>query len=304
MAQRKTALGRGVDALIPGSTDGPKAKKSAQKTTAKPEIKMVEQMIKITDIEPNKDQPRKKFDEDKLEELAESIKQFGIVEPLVVIKRNKFYELIAGERRWRAAKLAGLKEVPVVIKDYNDQEIVEIALIENIQREDLNPIEEAFAYKRLMQEFNLTQEQVAERVSKGRTAITNSIRLLKLCDKVQQMVIDEMLSAGHVRALVVIEDEQLQYEAAQYIFDNELTVRETESYVKKLNAKKDVPNSNQKQPLEDISFLYKEIETNLKDILGTKVSIKAKSKNKGKIEIEYFSEDDLERIKNSLYSIK
>ena len=190
--------------------------------------------LSLDELRPNPYQPRKKFDEEKIRELADSIKQFGIIEPLVVVKRKGYYELIAGERRWRAARLAGLKEVPVVIKDYNDQQIVEIALIENIQREDLNPIEEALAYERLIKEFNLKQDEVAERVSKSRTTITNSLRLLKLTKKVQQMLIDDMLTTGHVRALITIEDENLQYETALYIFDKKLSVRETETYVKKL----------------------------------------------------------------------
>jgi len=238
-----------------------------------------------------------------LAELADSIKQFGVIEPLVVVKRKGYYELIAGERRWRAARLAGLKEVPVVIKDYNEQEIVEIALIENIQREDLNPIEEAHAYERLIKEFNLKQDEVADRVSKSRTTITNSLRLLKLTDKVQQMLIDDMLSTGHVRALISIDDPELQYNAAMYIFDKKLSVRETESYVKKLlTEKKNV--ATEEVAATDYSFLYKEIEERLKDVLGTKAVIKAKGKNKGKIEIEYYSEDDLDRITHMLYNIR
>lgn len=302
----KRGLGRGLSNLIP--TDEPVEKaKTTKATTVKTEIKevikKVEQTLNINKIEPNKSQPRKNFDEDALAELADSIKQYGVIEPLVVVKRKGFYELIAGERRWRAARLAGLKEVPVVIKDYTDQEIVEIALIENIQREDLNPIEEALAYDRLIKEFNLKQDEVAERVSKSRTTITNSLRLLKLTEPVQQMLIDDMLSTGHVRALISIEDASLQYEAAQYIFDKKLSVRETEAYVKRLlsakpSKKKDDSETN------DLSFLYKDIEERLKNALGTKASIKAKNKNKGKIEIEYYSEEDLERITDLLFNSK
>lgn len=298
----KRGLGRGLDNLIP-TEETPK--NSAAKSTATNEIreviKKVEQSLNINLIEPNKNQPRKHFDEDSLAELAESIKQFGVIEPLVVTKRKGFYELIAGERRWRAARLAGLKEVPVVIKDFSDQEIVEIALIENIQREDLNPIEEAHAYERLIKEFNLKQDEVAERVSKSRTTITNSLRLLKLTERVQQMLIDDMLSTGHVRALITIEDADLQYETALYIFDKKLSVRETESYVKKLLSGKLKETQESAVTEEDISFLYKEIEERLKNVLGTKTVIKAKNKNKGKIEIEYYSEDDLERITQLLY---
>ena len=294
----KRGLGRGLSNLIPtdDTTEDVTTKTSKQTktgTVTKTEIvKKVEQTLNINRIEPNKNQPRKEFNEDALQELADSIKQFGVIEPLVVVKRKGYYELIAGERRWRAARLAGLKEVPVVIKDYDDQQIVEIALIENIQREDLNPIEEAHAYERLIQEFNLTQDEVAERVSKSRTT---ALRLLKLTEKVQQMLIDDMLSTGHVRALITIADPQLQYETAMYIFDKKLSVRETESYVKKLLNKKPKEKTSEKEDPE-LSFLYKAIENRLKESLGTKTTIKAKTKDSGKIEIEYYSQEDLERI--------
>ena len=297
----KRGLGRGLSNLIPtdDTTEDVTTKTSKQTktgTVTKTEIvKKVEQTLNINRIEPNKNQPRKEFNEDAWQELADSIKQFGVIEPLVVVKRKGYYELIAGERRWRAARLAGLKEVPVVIKDYDDQQIVEIALIENIQREDLNPIEEAHAYERLIQEFNLTQDEVAERVSKSRTTVTNALRLLKLTEKVQQMLIDDMLSTGHVRALITIADPQLQYETAMYIFDKKLSVRETESYVKKLLNKKPKEKTSEKEDPE-LSFLYKAIENRLKESLGTKTTIKAKTKDSGKIEIEYYSQEDLERI--------
>ena len=297
----KRGLGRGLSNLI--ATDdttedvSPKASKQTKTgaVTKTEVVKKVEQTLNINRIEPNKNQPRKEFNEDALQELADSIKQFGVIEPLVVVKRKGYYELIAGERRWRAARLAGLKEVPVVIKDYDDQQIVEIALIENIQREDLNPIEEAHAYERLIQEFNLTQDEVAERVSKSRTTVTNALRLLKLTEKVQQMLIDDMLSTGHVRALITITEPQLQYETAMYIFDKKLSVRETESYVKKLLNKKPKEKTSEKEDPE-LSFLYKAIENRLKESLGTKTTIKAKTKDSGKIEIEYYSQEDLERI--------
>ena len=297
----KRGLGRGLSNLIPtdDTTEdvSPKASKQtkAGAVTKTEVVKKVEQTLNINRIEPNKNQPRKEFNEDALQELADSIKQFGVIEPLVVVKRKGYYELIAGERRWRAARLAGLKEVPVVIKDYDDQQIVEIALIENIQREDLNPIEEAHAYERLIQEFNLTQHEVAERVSKSRTTVTNALRLLKLTEKVQQMLIDDMLSTGHVRALITITEPQLQYETAMYIFDKKLSVRETESYVKKLLNKKPKEKTSEKEDPE-LSFLYKAIENRLKESLGTKTTIKAKTKDSGKIEIEYYSQEDLERI--------
>ena len=297
----KRGLGRGLSNLIPtdDTTEdvSPKASKQTKTgaVTTTEVVKKVEQTLNINRIEPNKNQPRKEFNEDALQELADSIKQFGVIEPLVVVKRKGYYELIAGERRWRAARLAGLKEVPVVIKDYDDQQIVEIALIENIQREDLNPIEEAHAYERLIQEFNLTQDEVAERVSKSRTTVTNALRLLKLTEKVQQMLIDDMLSTGHVRALITITEPQLQYETAMYIFDKKLSVRETESYVKKLLNKKPKEKTSEKEDPE-LSFLYKAIENRLKESLGTKTTIKAKTKDSGKIEIEYYSQEDLERI--------
>lgn len=305
MAQKK--LGRGLNTLIPTGEPAEKDNAAKHASTTKVEvkevIKKVEQTLNINKIEPNKNQPRKHFDEDSLAELADSIKQFGVIEPLVVTKRKGgFYEIIAGERRWRAARLAGLKEVPVVIKDYTDREVVEIALIENIQREDLNPIEEALAYDRLIKEYNLKQDEVAERVSKSRTTITNSLRLLKLGERVQQMLIDDMLSTGHVRTLISIADTELQYEAAQYIFDKKLSVRETENYVKRLLTAK--PKPQKESETEDISFLYKDIEERLKNILGTKASIKSKNKGKGKIEIEYYSEDDLERITELLLNAK
>ena len=250
MAVKRNGLGKGLDSLIPNKSDKlakPETKKNNRETKVSPAKKVKEDpktseiLLKINQVEPNRDQPRKEFDEDALLELADSIKQFGILQPLLVQKKKDYYEIIAGERRWRAAKLAGLKEVPVLIKSYTDQEIVEISLIENIQRENLNPIEEAMAFKRLLEEFHLKQDEVAERVSKSRTAVTNSMRLLKLSDKVKQMIIDDMISTGHARALLAIEDEEQQYLLATKIFDEKLSVRETEKLVKSLkNPKKEV----------------------------------------------------------------
>lgn len=285
-------LGKGLDALIP--------EESSRKTTVKPQkevvvekvVKKEEVMVKISDIEPNREQPRKNFDEDSLLELAESIKQFGIIQPLIVQKKGDYYEIIAGERRWRAAKLAGLKEVPVIVKKYTEQEIVEISLIENIQRENLNPIEEAQAYKRLLTEFHLKQDEVAERVSKSRTAVTNSMRLLKLDEKVQQMVINDMISSGHARALLAIEDKEVQAALAVRIFDEKLSVREVEKLVRNLQAKEPEKKKEQKNN----SFIYKDIEEKIKSILGTKVNVIHKDNNKGKIEIEYYSNEELERL--------
>lgn len=283
-------LGKGLDALIPAAVGDTKAKKSSQKEEVK--VEKAETLVKITKVEPNRDQPRKNFDEDALLELAESIKQFGLLQPILVQERDDYYEIIAGERRWRAAKLAGLKEVPVIIKHLTEQEIVEIALIENIQRENLNPIEEAQAYKRLLTEFNLKQDEVAERVSKSRTAVTNSMRLLKLCDDVQQMVIDEMLTTGHARALLSIEDPKQQYTIAQKIFDEKLSVRDVEKLVKNINK----PAKPKKVTEKNMEIFYQDIEEKLKQVLGTKVSISSKENGAGKLEIEFYNNEDLDRF--------
>lgn len=282
-------LGKGLDVMIPNIVGETKEKK--QKEEAK--SKSGETIVSITKVEPNRKQPRKFFDEDALQELADSIKQFGLLQPILVQDRKDYYEIIAGERRWRAARLAGLKEVPVIIKNYTDQEIVEIALIENIQREDLNPIEEAQAYKRLLEEFHLKQDEVAERVSKSRTAVTNSIRLLKLSDRVQQMVIDDMISTGHARALLAVEDGEEQYALAQKIFDEKLSVRETEKLVKNLHKP-----AKLKKKLDDkaLQAIYLDIEEKLKQKLGTKVAVTSKGEGTGKIEIEFYTHEDLERI--------
>lgn len=259
-------------------------------------------LVKIDEIEPNRTQPRKMFNDDALQELADSIKQFGIIQPLVLQKNNDFYEIIAGERRWRAARLAGLSEVPAIIKEYSNEEVVEIALIENIQREDLNPIEEAMAYQRLIEEFGLKQDECAEKVSKSRTAITNSLRLLKLDDRVKQMVIEDMLSSGHARALLGLNKPETQYTVAMQIFDNKMSVRETEKLVKMLNQNK--PEKKPKEIPLETQLACKEIEEKIKSIVGTKVSIKHKENNKGKIEIEYYSMDDFDRIVEMLESMK
>ena len=301
MVAKKSGLGKGLDALIPAGN-----KKTVVKKDSEPVIieKIVEkkgvETLKITEVEPNREQPRKNFDEDALLELADSIKQYGVIQPLIVQKKADHYEIIAGERRWRAAKMAGVKEIPVIINDYTDQQVMEISLIENIQREDLNPIEEAMAYKNLMEEFHLKQDEIAEKVSKSRTAVTNSMRLLKLDKRVQQMMIDDMISAGHARTLITIEDPDAQYNIATKIFDEKLSVRETEKLVKLLQ-KPEV----KKEKVEKVnSFIYKDIEEKMKAILGTKVTVDHKSNNKGKISIEYYSNEELERILYLLESIK
>ena len=322
MAVKRGGLGKGLDSMIPvldstatkkktGRTAIDKeARQNAAKEAHKHQKEKMEfegkpgeqvQIVKLTKVEPSREQPRKQFDADALQELAESIKQFGVLQPLLVQKKEDYYEIIAGERRWRASKLAGLKEVPVIVKEFTEQEAVEISLIENIQREDLNPIEEAMAYKRLMEEFHLKQDAIAERVSKSRTAVTNSMRLLKLDDRVQQMLIDEMISTGHARALLALESKDAQAEAAVKVFDEKLSVRETERLVKELLnpvQKKEEKPKNQAEEL-----VYKNLEEKIKQIIGSKVAINRRTDNKGKIEIEYYSQEELERIVELLETI-
>ena len=304
MVARKKGLGKGLDSLIPDNkpvnTNQTEMVLNAIKNNdVQVESKSGEQMININKVEPNREQPRKKFEEDALMELSDSVRQFGILQPLIVRKRKDYYEIIAGERRWRAAKMAGLKEIPVIIKEYTEQEIIEIGLIENIQRENLNPIEEAAAYKRLLEEFHLKQDEVAERVSKSRTAVTNSMRLLKLSEKVQQMVIDDMISTGHARPLLALDDEKQQYELATKIFDEKLSVRDVEKLIKEIK--------NPKQPKEKKviknEFIYDDLANKMKDVMGTKVSIAAKGNGKGKIEIEYYSDSELERMFDMIMSL-
>lgn len=297
MAVRKSGLGKGLDSLIPDH-QSEKAGLHTESEESGSNDGVV--MVKISKVEPNKNQPRKQFDEDSLLELADSIKLYGVLQPLLVLDKGNYYEIIAGERRWRAAKLAGIKEIPVLIKEYTEREIVEISLIENIQREDLNPIEEAIAYKRLLEDFNLKQDEIAERVAKSRTAVTNSIRLLKLDEKVQQMLIDEMISTGHARALLAITDSQEQVNLANQVFDEKLSVRETEKLIKKLlEPVKRV--EKKEEPALDAA--YEQMEEKMKGIIGTKVTIHRKKKDKGKIEIEYYSQDELERIIDIFESI-
>lgn len=322
MAVKRGGLGKGLDSMIPvldstatkkktGRTAIDKeALQNAAKEAHKHQKEKMEfegkpgeqvQIVKLTKVETSREQPRKQFDADALQELAESIKQFGVLQPLLVQKKEDYYEIIAGERRWRASKLAGLKEVPVIVKEFTEQEAVEISLIENIQREDLNPIEEAMAYKRLMEEFHLKQDAIAERVSKSRTAVTNSMRLLKLDDRVQQMLIDEMISTGHARALLALESKDAQAEAAVKVFDEKLSVRETERLVKELLnpvQKKEEKPKNQAEEL-----VYKNLEEKIKQIIGSKVAINRRTDNKGKIEIEYYSQEELERIVELLETI-
>ena len=296
----KKGLGKGLDSLITDKVGKPAAKEEKPKSEHAADAIIMD----IKKVEPNREQPRKKFDEDALLELSESIKQFGVLQPLLVQERKDYYEIIAGERRWRAAKLAGLKEVPVIIKKLTEQQIMEISLIENIQRENLNPIEEALAYKRLLTEFNLKQDEVAERVSKRRTAVTNAMRLLKLNDKVQQMVIDEMLTTGHARALLGIEDQEKQYNVAQQIFDEKLSVRDTEKLVKNLQNEKKAKPEDTKKIDPKIEAIYRDLEEQMKKIFGTKVAINSKNEKSGKIEIEYYNQEELDRIMDLFRTIQ
>lgn len=314
MAGKKNGLGRGLDALFPDKS--PVSKESVRKMAVKAEKKTqtavktngnkkeadskLAKMVKITSVEPNLNQPRKKFDEDALMEMSESIKQYGILQPLLVSDKKDYYEIVAGERRWRAAKLVGLKEVPVIVKEFSEQELVEISLIENIQREDLNPVDEARAYKRLIDEFHLKQDEIAERVGKSRTAVTNAMRLLKLSEKVQQMLVDEMITAGHARAILAISDKEKQESVAMKVFDEKQSVRETEALVKKILAP---PKEKRTQESSAEDAIYESLEEKMKTIMGTKVQIHRKKNNKGKIEIEYYSKDELERIIDLFESI-
>lgn len=318
MAGRKNGLGRGLDALFPDKKTASKENevkftakvekktepavkvKNVKERTETPRQKKVPMMVKISMVEPNQNQPRKQFDEDALLELTESVKQYGILHPLLVSKKKDYYEIIAGERRWRAAKLAGLKEVPVIVKEFSEQELVEISLIENIQREDLNAVEEAMAYKRLMDEFHLKQDEIADRVGKSRTAVTNSMRLLKLSAKVQQMLIDEMITAGHARAILAVSDMEKQESLAMRVFDEKLSVRETEKLVKAVLAP---PKEKKSHSYSAEDAAYENLEEKMKSIMGTKVLIHRKKNDKGKIEIEYYSRDELERIIDLFESI-
>ena len=287
----KKGLGKGLDTLIPkGVVVSDKPSSAENVKAAKPD-----QYVKITKVEPNRNQPRKKFDEDALQELSDSIKIHGVLFPILVVDRKDYYEIVAGERRWRAAKMAGLKEVPVIIRDYTEKEIAEISLIENIQRTDLNPIEEAMAYKSLIEEYNLKQDELAERISKSRTAITNSMRLLKLADNVQDMVVEDLISAGHARALLAIDNPDEQYELAQRVMDEKLSVRDIEKIVKAKNKPKMDKKKNEKQ-----EALYHDIEEKLKANIGTKVTIVAKGDKMGKIEIDFYNQDDLQKIMDLL----
>ena len=314
-ARKKGGLGKGIDALISPSV---KKETGKEKIVEEPVEKIVEkivevekvvekpveQLMRIDEIEPNQLQPRKNFDEDALQELSESIKQFGLIQPIIVKNKGKYYEIVAGERRWRAARIAGLKEVPVIMKEYSEKESMEIAIVENLQREDLNPIEEAQAYQKLIEEFGLKLDEAAQRVSKSRTAVTNALRLLKLDERVQQMVIDEMISGGHARALLAIEDKEEQYLTAMLIFDNKMSVRETEKLVREHIKKEEEKRIEKKEDFSQMETIYHQLEERMKSVIGSKVAIHSRNYKKGKIEIEYYSNDELERIIDLIESVK
>lgn len=302
----KSRKSRGQDSKIQDNknqgTKDPETKEQAEKSSDSLKNAVI---VRISEVEPNREQPRKKFDDDKLEELSESIKTYGLLQPILVQKRDGYYEIIAGERRWRAALKAGLKEIPVIVRDYTEKEILELSLVENIQRENLNPIEEAIAYKRLMDEFGLGQEEVAQRVSKSRSAVANSLRLLKLEENVQKMVIDGEISMGHARALLPLEDPEKQLLTAKEIVDKKLSVRETEKKVKEILSSRDEtdtkkPETKQQEEDPSIAIIYKQIEERLQQTLHTKVSIQKKRNGHGKLLIDFYNSDDLDKIIDKL----
>ena len=307
----KKGLGKGLGAIFGEDVVKENKEETEKKAKAKAEAKAAEEMdekdrilmLKLDLVQPNKEQPRKTFDEEKINELAESIKNYGVLQPLLVQKNDSFYEIIAGERRWRAAKAAGLKEVPAVLKEYSKQEAMEISLIENVQRADLNPIEEALGYRQLIDEFGLTQEEIAVRVAKSRTVITNTMRLLKLDEQIQNMLVQGVITSGHARALLSLEDTQMQLKAAKEILDKKLSVRETERLVKRLQKEASGEKKEEKKKDETLALIYQDLEDRMKSVMGTKVSIHNKDKNKGRIEIEYYSEAELERIVEMIESI-
>lgn len=307
----KKGLGRGLGAIFGEEVVKENKEETEKKAKVKAEAKAVEEMdekgrilmLKLDLVQPNKEQPRKTFDEEKINELAESIKNYGVLQPLLVQKNGGFYEIIAGERRWRAAKAAGLKEVPAVLKEYSKQEAMEISLIENVQRADLNPIEEALGYRQLIDEFGLTQEEIAIRVAKSRVAITNTMRLLKLDEQIQNMLVQGVITSGHARALLSLEDTALQLKAVKEILDKKLSVRETERLVKRMQKEASGEKKEEKKPDETLALIYQNLEDRMKSVMGTKVSIHNKDKNKGRIEIEYYSEAELERIVEMIESI-
>lgn len=293
MAAKKRGLGKGLDSLIPSGKIKVTGKSGGNALIDEKDA-VIE--ISINLVEPDREQPRKSFNEDELNDLADSIKGHGIFQPLLVQKKEDYYEIVAGERRWRAAKIAGLKEVPCIVREFSELEKVEIQLIENIQREDLNPIEEAQAYRRLVDEFHMKQDEVAEVIGKDRTTITNSMRLLNLVEEVQEFLIDKKLTPGHARALLSITDKDKQVEIATKVFDEKMTVRDTEKLVKSL----DKPKKPKKLTPEALQLIYRQLEDKIRERIGAKVTIKPIDEKKGRIEFEYFSQEELEEIVNKI----
>lgn len=291
MALGKSGLGKGLEALFPSNVDVDMLSGESNTKTEK----VVE--MKINEIEPNINQPRKAFDNDKIMELADSIKEHGVLQPIIVTKKDNYYQIIAGERRWRASKVAGLKTIPAIVRDYDERKIREVALIENIQRENLNPIETARALKELMEEHNLTQEQLSKTLGKSRSAIANTVRILNLDNRVLDLVSEGKLSEGHARSLVAVESPQKQYKLALDIINLDLSVRDTEALVKEEKGEKKSSSKTKKTAkTKKLDANYKEVENRLKEALGTKVTLNPTTKSKGKIVIEYFSLDELDRI--------
>ena len=290
MATKKRGLGKGLDSLIPEGKITVGNGKPGGTTLIDENDAVIK--ININQVEPDREQPRKTFNEDELNDLADSIKAHGIFQPLLVQKKEDYYEIVAGERRWRAAKIAELKEVPCIVREFTEQEKVTIQLIENIQREDLNPIDEALAYRRLIDEFHMKQDEVAESVGKNRTTITNSMRLLNLADEIQEMLVDERLTPGHARALLSISDKEEQVRVANQVFDEQMTVRETEKYVKSLGK----PKKTKKLTPEALQLIYRQLEDKMREKIGARITVKPADEKKGRIEIEYFSQDELEEI--------
>jgi len=305
----KKGLGRGLDILIPKDNASNKKKEIKQKEkpfNSNDVLDVSENgsvYVDINKIEPNRNQPRKQFDEEGIKELADSIQKYGLIQPLIIQKKDDYYEIIAGERRWRASKKAGLKEVPAIIKEYNESDTLKVSLIENLQREDLNPIEEAQAYHVLKKEYHLKQEEIAASVSKSRTAITNTMRLLKLDERIQNLIMEDQLTSGHGRALLAITDKKLQYKTALYIRDNNLSVRESERLIKKLLSEKETAEKDYETDNAE-SNMYRFFEKQIAEIFGSKVVIKNRKNNKGRIEIDYYSQEELEKIIDMIQSIK
>lgn len=283
---KKSGLGKGLSAILSDKYD-------SQALEFADNSQVIE--LRIVDVEPNKDQPRKAFDKEKLDELADSISKHGVIQPIIVTKKEDIYQIVAGERRWRASKQAGLKKIPAIIRNYDEVKVMEVALIENLQREDLNPVEEALGYKSLIETFSLTQDKISERVGKSRSAIANSLRLLNLPEKVRALLEKGAISVGHAKAILSLTNKNDQIQIAEIVADKKLSVRETENLIKN----KDKEKKTNPKISSEVKLAIKDMENSFSKYLGTKVKIK-ESNGKGKIEISYYSHDEFERIKEML----